>query len=51
MNQEIEKLLEKGLFQETDHYPDEFLSTLFLRRKPDVNHRIVMLNLKKSVNK
>ena len=35
MNQDIEKLHEKEVLKETDHSPDEFLSTVFLRPQLD----------------
>ena len=43
---EINKLLVKGVIIPTTHEPGEFMSTIFLRPKPDGTHRMI-LNLKK----
>lgn len=43
---EINKLLVKGVIIPTTHEPGEFISTIFLRPKPDGTHRMI-LNLKK----
>ena len=40
------KLLVKGVIIPTTHGPGEFISTIFLRPKPDGTHRMI-LNLKK----
>ena len=45
VTQEIEKLLLKGVIQESQHESGEFISTIFLRPKPDGSHRSI-LNLK-----
>ena len=42
---EINKLLEKGVFNKTTHCDNEFISTVFTRPKKDGSHRII-LNLK-----
>ena len=43
---EINKLLVKGVIIPSTHEPGEFISTIFLRPKPDGTHRMI-LNLKK----
>jgi len=45
VGQEIEKLLSKGIIAISSHEPDEFISAIFLRPKPDGSHRLI-LNLK-----
>jgi len=45
MDQEVLKSLEKGVLEETDKSPDEFISTVFLTPKPDGNYRMI-LNLR-----
>ena len=42
---EISDLLSKGVITESVHERDEFISTIFLRRKKDGTHRMI-LNLK-----
>ena len=43
---EIKTLLLKGIIRPAPHEPGEFISTIFLRPKPDGTHRMI-LNLKK----
>ena len=43
---EIKTLLLKGVIRPAPHEPGEFISTIFLRPKPDGTHRMI-LNLKK----
>ena len=43
---EINKLLQKEVMKLTSHEPGKFISTMFLRPKPDGTHRMI-LNLKK----
>ena len=43
--QEIQKLLSKGIIVTSSHEPGEFISPIFLRPKPDGSHRLI-LNLK-----
>ena len=43
---EINKLLQKEVIQSTSYEPGQFISTIFLRPKPDGTHRMI-LNLKK----
>ena len=43
---EINKLLQKEVVKLTSHEPGQFISTIFLRPKPDGTHRMI-LNLKK----
>ena len=43
---EINKLLQKEVVKLTSHEPGQFISTMFLRPKPDGTHRMI-LNLKK----
>ena len=45
VRQEIKTLLEKGVIQHSHHEPGEFISTIFLRPKPDGSFRMI-LNLK-----
>ena len=45
VEQEIKKLLSKGIIATSAHEPDEFISPIFLRPKPDGSHRLI-LNLK-----
>lgn len=47
--QEIKKLFAKGVIVESAHEANEFISSIFLRPKPDGSHRMI-LNLK-SLNK
>ena len=42
---EIKRLLDKGVLKKVPHVTDEFISTVFLRPKPDNTHRMI-LNLK-----
>ena len=42
---EINKLLQKEVMKLTSHEPGKFISTMFLRPKPDGTHRMI-LNLK-----
>ncbi|GFO11366.1 transposon ty3-i Gag-Pol polyprotein [Plakobranchus ocellatus] len=42
---EIENLLEKRVITKSKHEPDEFISGIFTREKPDGSHRMI-LNLK-----
>ncbi len=44
--EEIQQLLAKEVIVESKHEPDEFISPIFLRPKPDGSHRLI-LNLKK----
>ena len=43
---EIKKLLDKRVIQPSEHEPNEYISTVFLRPKSDGTHRMI-LNLKK----
>ena len=45
MDQEINKLLQKGVTEEADHSHGEFLCNVFLRPKKDGSFRMI-LNLK-----
>ena len=45
VQQEINTLLAKGVIQQSHHEPGEFISTIFLRPKPDGSFRMI-LNLK-----
>ena len=45
VEQEIRKLLLKGIIVKSVHEPDEFISPIFLRPKPDGSHQLI-LNLK-----
>ena len=45
MDQEIYTLLQKGVIEEANHSPGEFLSNVFLRPKKDGSFRMI-LNLK-----
>ena len=45
VDQEIDKLLNKGVVIESQHENGEFISNIFLRRKKDGNYRMI-LNLK-----
>ena len=42
---EIKTLIEKGVLQQTQHEPGEFISPIFIRPKPDGSFRMI-LNLK-----
>ena len=46
ISQEIEKLLKKNIIKETIHEKTEFVSSIFLKEKPDGSFRFI-LNLKK----
>jgi len=45
LEQEINKLLVKGVIQKAEHLPHEFISGIFLREKKDGSYRMI-LNLK-----
>ena len=45
VEEEIYKLLEKGVIKVSSPEPGEFISSIFLRPKPDGSHRVI-LNLK-----
>ena len=45
VEQEIKKLLNKGIIAESAHEPNEFISPIFLKPKPDRSYRLI-LNLK-----
>ena len=45
VRKEIKTLLEKGVIKQSHHEPGEFISTIFLRPKPDGTFRMI-LNLK-----
>lgn len=45
LEQEINKLLVKGVIQKAEHLPHEFISGIFLRQKKDGSYRMI-LNLK-----
>ena len=42
VEQEIKKLLSKGIIVTSAHEPDEFISPIFLRPKPDGSHRLIL---------
>ena len=46
LDQEIVKLLDKGIIENCAHEPGEFISNVFLRKKKDSSYRMI-LNLKK----
>ena len=46
INDEITKLLNKGIIERIDHVEGDFLSTIFVRPKKDGSYRMI-LNLKK----
>ena len=45
IDNEIDKLLTKGVISETTHCPGEYISTIFIRPKKDGGFRLI-LNLK-----
>lgn len=46
VDEEITKLIEKGVIEKTNHCDGEFVSNIFLRKKKDNSYRMI-LNLKK----
>ena len=45
MDIELQKLIDKGVIEETEHSEGEYISTVFLRPKKDGKYRLI-LNLK-----
>ena len=39
---EVQKLLHKGVIEETSHEDGEFISNIFLRPKPNGDHRLIL---------
>ena len=44
VEEEIYKLLEKGVIKVSSPEPGEFMSSIFLRPKPDGSHRVIFSN-------
>lgn len=42
LERKIQKLLEKGVLENVDHVPNEFISTVFFRPKPDGSSHMIL---------
>jgi hypothetical protein len=42
MDREVQKLLDKGVVEEVEHEEGEFISSVFLRPKPNGSHRLIL---------